>query len=647
MNILDSDDITSNPHVVDDKVELSGLIEKRLSRRAFLTGLGYVGTGVGAGIGAASISGCSDAQINTSKDSVKAKNTPQFTFAEITRGSDGAHHVPTGYQADVLLRWGDPLFSGAPKFKPTSQTAEAQAQQFGYNNDFVGFVEIDDEHAVLCVNHEYSSTKDMFPKAQRIKGDGARIKTEMASQGNSLVALKRHKGRWLIDETSTLTRRITANTEIDITGPAAGHRRMKTAADQSGRKVFGTLGNCAGGITPWGTYLTAEENIDDFFSGQLNTDNPEYENHKRMKVPSNFLDWHNIDPRFDISKANHEPNRFGWIVEIDPLNPNSTPKKRTALGRFKHEGAETVLAPDGRVVIYMGDDQRGDYLYKYISHDTYDVNQPNPNLLDEGTLYVAKFSDTEIKWLPLTFGHGPLTKDNGFASQADILIDTRLAADALGATSMDRPEDVQPNPHSGQVYVMLTNNKKRSDAIDAPLRTAVNAANPRAKNTFGHIIEITEPNGNFASTVSRWDFLVKCGDPKDPNFGAVWNPLTSNEGWFSAPDSSAIDPTGGLWVGTDGNPKSGAADGLWAMETAGERRGTGRAFFRAPIGAEVCGPCFSNDGTTLFLSVQHPGVTDDTDYENPLCHWPDNQATMPPRPSVVAIYRKDGKPIGV
>ena len=641
MKKIDSDDIAANPSVIDDTVALSGLVEKRFSRRLFLAGLGSIG------VGATGLSGCSRAENKVTTRDIGTGDASQFTFTEISRGSDDSHHVPEGYEADVLIRWGDPLFPGAPNFNPRQQSAETQVQQFGYNNDFIGFIDIDDDHAILCVNHESSSTKDMFPEEQRIEGSATRIKTEMASQGISIIDLKRANGRWSIDTSSPLTRRITVNTEMHITGPAAGHARMKTSADPDGVRVLGTLGNCAGGITPWGTYLSAEENINDFFSGQLGPDDAESKNHERMGVPLNAFDWHHIDPRFDVSKTTHEPNRFGWIVEIDAKNPNSIPKKRTALGRFKHEGAETVLAPDGRVVIYMGDDQRGDYLYKFVTHDAYNADKPNPDLLDHGTLYVAQFSETEVQWLPLIYGQGPLTNENGFSSQADVLIDTRLAADARGATSMDRPEDVQPNVHNGRVYVMLTKNKKRSDAIDAPLRTALNAANPRAKNIFGHIIEITEPDGDFAATTSRWDFLVKCGDPNDPNFGAVWNPLTSNDGWFSAPDNCAIDPTGGMWVSTDGNPKSGAADGLWALETTGERRGTGRAFFRAPVGAEVCGPRFSNDGKTLFLSVQHPGESDDTNYETPLCRWPDNQANMPPRPSIVAIYRKDGKTIGV
>lgn len=633
MHRIDKDDFTTNPTVKNDNMGLSSLIELRLSRRGLLAGLGAT----------ALTSACK----SFTASAPIAETTSSFSFAEIARGTDEKHHIPKGYKADILIRWGDPLFSDSAEFDPLAQTAEAQSVQFGYNNDFIGFAELSKNHALLCVNHEYSSTRNMFPKAKRVIGDKGRIQTEIASQGASIVDIKRSKEeRWFVDTASRLNRRITGDTPMVMSGPAAGHARLKTPDDPTGTRVFGTLGNCAGGMTPWGTYLTAEENIDNYFSGELPVNHPESENHARMGVPENRLDWHKYDPRFDVGYAPNETNRFGWIVEIDPKNPSSTPKKRTALGRFKHEGSESVLAPDGRVVIYMGDDQRGDYLYKFVSRDAYNPIAPDPDLLDRGTLYVARFDAKGVDWLPLTFGQGPLTAENGFGSQADILISARLAADALGATSMDRPEDVQANPKTGRAYVMLTNNSKRSAAVDAPLRTALNIANPRSDNSFGHIIEIIEPNGDFAATRSEWKFLVKCGNPTDPKFGAVWNPATSENGWFTAPDNCAIDPSGRLWVSTDGNPKSGAADGLWAMETDGPLRGTGRAFFRAPIGAEVCGPRFSSDGKTLFLAVQHPGENDDTTFESPLCRWPDFKEDMPPRPSIVAIYKSDGGIIG-
>ena len=271
---------------------------------------------------------------------------------------------------------------------------------------------------------------------------------------------------------------------------------MRTSADKKGKNVIGTMNNCAGGMTPWGTYLTCEENFNYHFSGALDNNHPESENHKRYNVPSAYYRWGDHDHRFDIGKEANEPNRFGWVVEIDPLDPSSKPIKRTALGRFKHEGGETIIATDGRLVVYMGDDQRFEYLYKFVSRDKVNMENPKANrdLLDHGTLYVAKFYDEGyLEWLPLVHDNGPLQTQ--FDSQAEILIEARRAADLLGATPLDRPEDVVPNRSNGKVYVMLTNNSKRTQA---------NNANPRTKNHFGHIIEITELDNDFANTKGYW-----------------------------------------------------------------------------------------------------------------------------------------------
>jgi secreted PhoX family phosphatase len=569
-----------------------------------------------------------------------------FAFDEIARGIDDTHHVPEGYEAQVLLRWGDALFPDSPAFNPLAQSAAAQERQFGYNNDFIGFIPLDagdaEARGILCVNHEYTNTQLMFPNLGEEFQDSMTAElcaVEMAAHGGTLVEIEQRGGVWSPVPGSRFNRRITAGTPIDISGPASGHERLRTSADPSGTRVHGTLNNCAGGISPWHTYLMAEENCDSNFLGTLPEGHREADNYRRLGFPAGRYNWGKFEPRFDVGVEPNEANRFGWVTEVDALNPGTLPRKRTALGRFKHEGAETVVAPDGRVVVYMGDDEQFQHVYKFVSARAFTAGTTNfdSNLLDEGTLHVARFAaDGTLDWLPLVHGTDTLTEANGFLSQADVLIETRRAAELLGATPMDRPEDIEANPHSGRAYVMLTNNARREEA---------DAANPRAENDFGHIIEISEPGGDFAATRSHWEILIRCGDPAMAEYGAVWNPATSENGWFGSPDNCAIDPSGRLWVATDGNDGTGANDGLWAVATDGAARGTGRAFFRAPNGAEVCGPRFTPDGRTLFLAIQHPGDAGEGTFENPATRWPDF-GSSPPRPSVLAIRRRDGGPIG-
>jgi secreted PhoX family phosphatase len=619
-----SENVPTNPRRTEGTASLADIINVRISRRAVLRS--------GAGMLAVASTGCASPGANGARTG----------FTEISRGTDGTHHVPPEYEAQVLIRWGDAVFPDSPAFDPSHQSAEKQRRQFGYNNDFIGYWPLAseggfDERALLCINHEYTTTQLMFPGLT--SGNGPDITktisdTEIAAHGGSIIEVVRRSGAWAVRTESRYNRRITADTPMDITGPAAGHPRLQTSADTTGRRVLGTMNNCAGGITPWGTYLMSEENINGCFGGKLTDGHREAANHKRMGVPGSWFGWWRHISRFDVGKEPNEPNRFGWVVEVDILDPTSTPRKRTALGRFKHEGCETAIAPDGRIVVYSGDDQRFEYAYKFVSTHAWRANDRNWNLklLDEGTLHVARFDvDGTVEWLPLQHGQGPLTTANGFNSQADVLIETRRAADLLGATPMDRPEDFEPNPKTGRVYLTLTNNSDRTP-------DKVNAANPRANNRTGHIIEIIEPNGDFASTTSRWEILVLCGDPSKDQ--TTWNPDTSENGWFGSPDNVAIDPQGNLWVSTDGNDETGAADGLWSLGTDGSERGLARAFFRAPAGAEVCGPRFSRDGTTLFLSVQHPGDTDGATFDAPGTRWPDFKPALPPRPAVLAIRRK-------
>ncbi|MBB1499722.1 PhoX family phosphatase [Paracoccus sp. MC1862] len=627
------------------------IIAARFSRRGFLKG----------SLATAAIAATVSPMAMMAASEAKAQSASAFAFPEVEAGVDANHHVAEGYNADVLLRWGDRLFADAPEFDPKAQTAEAQRRQFGYNNDFVGFVPLEGstDHGLLCVNHEYTNEHLMFPGIVTVKegeitvseADEARVDIDMAAHGGTIVEIRRNDaGKWEVVLDGAMNRRITAETPMEIRGPAAGHARMQTPDDPTGTKVLGTINNCAGGITPWGTYIMAEENIHGYFLGELPEGHREAANYERLGIPEATYAWGRFHDRFDVSKQPSEPNRFGWIVEVDVMDPNSVPKKRTALGRFKHEGAESVVAEDGRVVFYLGDDERFDYVYKFVTAGQYnpDDRAANMDLLDEGTLYVARFTeDGSMEWLPLVHGQGPLTAANGFESQADVLIETRRAADLLEATPMDRPEDIQPNPANGRAYVMLTNNTKREEP---------NAANPRVKNAFGHIIEIIEEGQDFTATTGRWEVLLQCGDPSIAEVGATFSTETTENGWFGMPDNAAIDAQGRLWVSTDGNSPSdtGRTDGLWAVDTEGDARGTSRLFYRVPVGAELCGPCPTEDMTTFFVAVQHPGDGGEdwkghgrpSYYEDLSTRWPDFDDAMPVRPAVVAITRRGGGRIG-
>jgi secreted PhoX family phosphatase len=476
------------------------------------------------------------------------------------------------------------------------------------------------------------------------------VDIELAAHGHSVCEIRRRDGKWAVVRNSRFNRRLTAlDTVFAVSGPAAGHPRRRTSEYPSGQRVLGTLNNCAGGVTPWGTLLICEENFNDYFSGDPSK-TVEARNHKRYGIdgPSQFRSaWAKHYARFNIEREPNEPNRFGWVVEFDPHDPASVPVKRTAIGRLKHEGAGIVVNHDGRVVIYTGDDERFDYVYRFVTRRAYDASdrEANRDLLDDGTLYVARFSDDgTLQWLPLVFGEGMLTPEHGFHSQADVVIEARRAADLSGATPMDRPEDVEPSPTTDHVFVILTNNSKRKP-------DQVNAANPRAANAHGHILELIPPTreGHVDHTADGflWEVFLRAGDPAKAGDGASYHVGVSEDGWFSSPDNGAFDQEGRLWLTTDSDHQlTGFGDGVYACDTTGPGRALPKLFFRGPRGSELSGVCLTPDNETLFVSVQHPGEEEGSDFQQPSTRWPDFRPGVPPRPAVVAITRQGGGRVG-
>jgi secreted PhoX family phosphatase len=501
---------------------------------------------------------------------------------------------------------------------------------------------------LLALNNEYTDDGLLHPGGFDAWST-EKVRKSQHAHGVTVVEVREREGRWEIVRPSRYARRITARTPMTIAGPAAGAVAMKTAGDPSGRECLGTINNCAHGYTPWGTYLTCEENWDAYFanSGTLTAD------HRRNGIApkGRGYRWHEFDERFDAGKHPNEPNRFGWVVEIDPYDPQSKPVKRTALGWFSHEGAWPSVGRDGRVVIYMGDDRQFEYIYKFVSRDAWNASDrgANRSLLDHGTLYAAKFNeDGSGAWMELAFGKNGLTAAGGFADQADVLIRARVAADTVGATKMDRPEWIAVHPVTKEVYCTLTNNVRRgADAVPA-----TNASNPRANNTFGHIIRWREMGGDSASLNFSWDIFVLSGDP---NYADPAKRGNIKGDAFGSPDGLWFDDGGILWIQTDVSTSAmhkGDYENMGnnQMLAADIQTGEIRRFLTGPSGSEVTGVVMSPDGRTMFVNIQHPGETSSerSDPNNPkaVSSWPDGKAGGRPRSSTVVIRKNDGGLIG-
>lgn len=433
---------------------------------------------------------------------------PLDGFTSLPPSTADEIHLAPGFSAKPLFTWGDPISDGPRAKADASDSAAEQIQQAGMHHDgmhFFPFVEkaqLSSTHGLLCINHEY--TDDGLLHAGGMQNWSAeKVAKSKAATGISVIEVRRDQNGWQVVRPSRWARRITADTPCRLSGPARAHPAMLTATDRWGNFVLGTLNNCAMGVTPWGTYLTCEENFNGYFKGPQ-TPSADLKRYGISAKTAGYR-WHEFDERFDLDLHPNEANRFGWVVEIDPWNPQQAPVKRTALGRFKHEGATVTLARDSRVVVYMGDDERFEYIYKFVSRDRYLPGQSDTStLLDHGTLFVARFGeDGKGRWLPLIHGekhqNGELTAANGFSNQGDVTIRCRQAADIAGATKMDRPEWIAVHPKSGEVYVTLTNNSQRG----TPETPGLNAANPRPANIFGHIVRWRENNRDAASTRLR------------------------------------------------------------------------------------------------------------------------------------------------
>lgn len=616
----------------------SEIVERRISRRDVLKG------GAAAGFALTGLAGL------TSLGCAKTAPKAGLAFKGIQGSMEDRIIVPENYISDVVIRWGDPLTANAPAYNPAKLTAAAQKVQFGYNCDFVGYLPLPapdsktSDHGLLGVNHEYVNPELMFPGEHKDGWSKDEVDVMLEAVGFAVVEVKRDaNGRWTSVRDSLFNKRYTMNTPFEITGPARGNRFMKTKADPAGTMIYGTMANCAAGKTPWGTVLSGEENFQGYFGNSSAVTDPALvPGNKRYGIANKAQhNWDRYYDRFDCGKDPNECHRFGWVVEIDPYDPTWTPKKRTALGRCRHEAATTHVTKSGKVVMYTGDDARFEYVYKFVSAKSYNPSdrKANRDLMDEGVLYVAKFNDDGSgEWLRLVHGEGPLTSANGFNDQGDVVVNVRIAADLLGATKMDRPEDIEVNPVNEKVYVVCTNNIERGREGKA----GQDAMNPRNENRHGHIIEMIEAGNDHAAETFAWEMFLVCGDPKDPSTYYAGFPKDSVSP-VSCPDNIAFDNDGNLWIATDGMDNAlKINDGVFAVPTEGPERGKLTQFMSSVPGAEVCGPDMTPDNTTLFLAIQHPG--EGGEGGKPTSFWPDGKDM--PRPSVIAIRARDGGVIG-
>ena len=621
MNALSWDEWDELHFPRPERSQFDDVVDIALSRRGFLGGVLAIGSGAAA----------MGTLLSSTSAHAAGHAASRFAFTPIAIQTGGTVQVPEGYQWSVLIRYGDPLFSDAPEFSHgETLPADGADRVFGENTDGMHLFEIDG-HEVIAVNSEYVNIDvNLIGTAGEVQtADDVKVLQKL--QGVTVMEVAREAGGWQVVVDSPFNRRITHLTEMRIAGPAAGHELMKTSADPDGTLALGTMNNCGSGKTPWGTYLTCEENFNGYFGSS----------DEAVELPADFkrygigfkgrYGYENHDPRYDLAQEPNEPYRHGYVTEIDPSDASSTPVKRTALGRFKHENAACTLAPDGRVVVYMGDDERGEYMYKYVSNGTYAPGKPTDGLLDDGSLFAAKFNwDGTGEWVELT------PETTGGMSEAEIRIKTRVAATAAGATTMDRPEWVAVNPTAAEGYCALTDEGKvRTNAAGEAMTP--NAPNPRELNNYGQIVRWYPANDDHGTAAFRWDLFVMAGNPVVGEGAYKGTPNVTQGNMFNSPDGMMFDSAGILWIQTDGNDSNeGEFEGMGNNQMLAGDPVTGEIarFMTGPKGAEITGLTWSADRRTMFVGIQHPDAP-----------FPDGEGMLP-RSSIVAVWRDDGALVG-
>lgn len=660
----------------------ASILERSWSRRHVMKGgLGLAAMTIlsGCGLGQSSGADTIESPSNGSRDALT------LGFESLPGSKTDAVVVPAGYIASVLAPWGTPLNTQARPWKEDgSNSANDQANAVGMHHDGMHFFAIDgrSDDGLLLINNEYIDQDALHPNGASNDASGKRpaeeVRKEINAHGVTAVRITRVGGQWVVSNDDPLNRRFTTATVMDLSGPLAGTKHVKTAFSPAGTQARGTNNNCGNGYTPWGTYLTCEENWPDIF---VNRAESLPADQQRIGIPADEsrYGWDTAAgddserdgefSRFDLTPRGEDPaqdyrneaSSYGYIVEIDPLDPNKRAVKRTALGRFRHEGCWPGKLEEGKpVVFYSGHDARFEYIYKFVSDALWDPTDANPTdrlatgakYMDSGTLYVARFNDDGTgQWLALTPNAPTLsgtTLGNEMGGLAEIILNTAHAGDLVGATPMDRPEWGAVDPSNGDIYMTLTNNTERQ-------ADQLNAANPRPHNANGQIIRWSEERG---SDTFRWEIFV-FGSPTDAESDINRSGLQA-ENQFASPDGLVFDARGILWIQTDnsGNavadytndqmlavvPSNITAQPSDSSVIHAENQNQLKRFLVGPNGSEVTGFATTPDNTSIFVNIQHPAnwpYTDDATQASP------QGIQVRPRAATVVIQRQDGGGIGV